>query len=165
MLVRIWWERGGVGKRGTLVSVWHPSSMAGGITSRPTAPAVPRLVPPDMLLVDDKFHKQFPRATAPLRNWELFRPLVRGVSPFPHRLPVPGHRVCPPWQPPGLPAQEPRAGDRPGLRHRQQHRLHAVLPAAAPLCRRCGPGHGLPEPKTGLSRGTLLGTSFLGNAL
>lgn len=72
------------------------------------------------------------------------------LPPLPHRLPVPGHWVRPPWQPPGLPAKEPSARDGPRVCHRQQHCLHTVLPAASPFCSRCGPGYGLPEPKTGL---------------
>lgn len=76
---------------------------------------------------------------------------------FPHRLLVLGHRIRPSRKPPGLPAQEPRAGDRPCVRHCQQHRFHAVLPAAASFCCRRGPGDGLLEPKAGLPRGPCSG--------
>lgn len=79
MLVRIWWERGGAG-RGAPWSRRH-SSMAGGIASRPAVPAVPRLVPLDMLVVDDKFQKQLLRAIAHLRNFKLFRSPGNGL-PF-----------------------------------------------------------------------------------
>ena len=83
-----------------------------------------------------------------------------GVSPSCHRLPVPGHRVRPPREPPGLPAKEPGAGDWSRLRHRQQHGLHALFPAAASLRCGCGPGHGLLEPKTGLWLGSCFGRLF-----
>lgn len=65
------------------------------------------------------------------------------------RLSVFGHRVRSAWQSAGLPTEEQGSRDGSGVRHRSQHRLHPLLPAASALRCRCGPGNGLPESETG----------------